>query len=78
MMYWKETPLEESFLSENHMPVSDKYFKNQDGSPATRNVFDYIRDHLGYRLENNRTPGSRKRNLTGPLPDQQRFFHLIQ
>ena len=51
MMYWKETPLEESFLSENHMPVSDKYFKNQDGSPATRNVFDYIRDHLGYRLE---------------------------
>ena len=51
MMYWKETPLEESFLSENHMPVSDKYFKNQGGSPATRNVFDYIRDHLGYRLE---------------------------
>ena len=51
MMYWKETPVEETFLSENHMPVSDKYFKNQDGSPATRNVFDYIRDHLGYRLE---------------------------
>ena len=51
MMYWKETPVEETFLSENHMPVSDHYFKNQDGSPATRNVFDYIRDHLGYRLE---------------------------
>lgn len=33
------------------MPVSDGYFIRKDGSVAERNVFDYIRDHLGYRIE---------------------------
>ena len=51
MMYWKETPVDTAFLKENKMPVSDAYFKKKDGSPAERNVFDYIRDHLGYRIE---------------------------
>lgn len=51
MMYWKETPVTEEFLKENKMPVSDGYFRNQDGTPARRNAFDYIRDHLGYRIE---------------------------
>lgn len=51
MMYWKETPLTEEFLKENKMPVSDGYFRNRDGSTAERNAFDYIRDHLGYRIE---------------------------
>lgn len=51
MIYWKETPVDEAFLQENRMPVSAGYFQNRDGSPAQRNVFDYIRDHLGYRLE---------------------------
>lgn len=51
MMYWKETPITEDFLRDNQMPVSDGYFRNQDGTPAERNVFEYIRDHLGYRIE---------------------------
>lgn len=51
MMYWKETPITEAFLSENHMPISNGYFRKKDGSAAERNAFDYIRDHLGYRLE---------------------------
>lgn len=51
MMYWKETPITEDFLKDNQMPVSDGYFHNQDGTPAKRNVFEYIRDHLGYRIE---------------------------
>ena len=51
MMYWKETPVDEAFLIKNKMPVSANYFKNRDGSSAERNIFDYIRDHLGYRLE---------------------------
>jgi hypothetical protein len=33
------------------MPVSDAYFLKKDGTKAERNVFDYIRDHLGYRSE---------------------------
>lgn len=51
MMYWKETPITESFLAENKMPVSKGYFSKKDGSVVERTVFDYIRDHLGYRLE---------------------------
>ena len=51
MMYWKETPIYEQYLKENHMPVSDGYFQKRDGSTAQRNAFEYIRDHLGYRLE---------------------------
>lgn len=51
MMYWKETPVTEAFLKENRMPVSDGYFYTRSGRPAERNVFDYIRDHLGYRIE---------------------------
>lgn len=51
MMYWKETPVYEQYLKENHMPVSDGYFQKRDGSTALRNAFEYIRDHLGYRLE---------------------------
>ena len=51
MMYWKETPVSTEFLRENKMPVSDGYFIRKDGSVAEPNVFDYIRDHLGYRIE---------------------------
>lgn len=51
MMYWKETPVTKAFLQENKMPVSDGYFSKKDGSEVERNVFDYIRDHLGYRIE---------------------------
>ena len=51
MMYWKETPITEAFLMENRMPVSDGYFRKKDGTPVQRMAFDYIRDHLGYRIE---------------------------
>lgn len=51
MMYWKETPISEDFLQKNRMPVSDAYFMKMDGSKVERSVFDYIRDHLGYRIE---------------------------
>lgn len=51
MMYWKETPISEEFLRQNNMPLSDGYFMKKDGSKVERNVFDYIRDHLGYRIE---------------------------
>lgn len=51
MIQWKKTPITTSFLVENKMPISDRYFENQDGTPASRSVFEYIRDHLGYRIE---------------------------
>lgn len=51
MVVWKKTPVSEDFLLQNKMPVSANYFQNQDGSKAERNIFEYIRDHLGYRIE---------------------------
>lgn len=51
MVVWKKTPLSEDFLKQNKMPVSANYFVKHDGTKAERNVFDYIRDHLGYRIE---------------------------
>lgn len=51
MMYWKETPVTPDFLEEHKMPVSDGYFQNSKGEFVERNVFDYIRDHLGYRIK---------------------------
>ncbi|MBX3252629.1 MAG: DUF4832 domain-containing protein [Chitinophagaceae bacterium] len=51
MMYWKETPITEQFLIANRMPFSPDYFMNSKGQKTGRNVFDYIRDHLGYRIE---------------------------
>lgn len=51
MIYWKETPITPDFLNENKMPISDGYFRNNAGETVERNVFDYIRDHLGYRIE---------------------------
>lgn len=51
MVLWKKTPLSEEFLQKNHMPLSSNYTLNQDGSKAERNIFEYIRDHMGYRIE---------------------------
>jgi hypothetical protein len=51
MIYWQETPIGEEFLKENKMPVPDAYFRKKDGTKVERTQFDYIRDHLGYRIE---------------------------
>ncbi len=51
MMVWKKTMITEDSLRQHRMPVSDGYFRRQDGTVVERNVFDYIRDHLGYRIE---------------------------
>ncbi len=46
---WKiEDHITEQDLIDFGMPVSDRYFENQSG---TRSAYEYIRDHLGYRLE---------------------------
>lgn len=51
MMYWKETPITQDFLIANHMPFSPAYFQTKEGETVERTAFDYIRDHLGYRIE---------------------------
>lgn len=51
MIVWKETMLNEDSLKKYRMPISSDYFHLRNGERTERNVFDYVRDHLGYRLE---------------------------
>lgn len=51
MIFWKETPISIDFLKKENMPISNGYFQKTDGTAVNRNIFDYIRDHLGYRVE---------------------------
>lgn len=51
MVVWKKSMITEDSLRQHLMPVSDSYFRKKDGTKVERNVFDYIRDHLGYRIE---------------------------
>ncbi len=51
MDVWMETPITLEQTAEALLPVSDNYFQDLDGDPVPRTQFEYIRDHLGYRLE---------------------------
>jgi hypothetical protein len=48
---WKRTRLTRRQVVADKMPLSEGYFENTAGQSVTRTVFDYIRDHLGYRIE---------------------------
>ncbi|MBS0027797.1 DUF4832 domain-containing protein [Chitinophaga sp. 22321] len=49
--YWRRYQLTERDITSARLPLSDGYFRNKQNKPVTRSAFDYIRDHLGYRLE---------------------------
>ena len=49
--HWTVNPITKQQLLDESMPVSDGYFENQFGTEVARTQFEYIRDHLGYRLE---------------------------
>lgn len=39
------------FLIDNRLPMSDGYFESESGKHIWRSYYEYIRDHLGYRIE---------------------------
>ena len=49
--HWIVNPITKQQLLDAKMPVSDGYFEDQFGNEVQRTQFEYIRDHLGYRLE---------------------------
>ncbi len=51
MQYWKEAELTPAWLEEYGLLYAPGWFRQEDGSPAKRTVFDYVRDYLGYKLE---------------------------
>jgi hypothetical protein len=48
---WIRTPVCEEDLTAAHLPVSDGYCRDDLGGEVERTQFEYIRDHLGYRIE---------------------------
>lgn len=49
--FWKAVPADPMFLRENHLPLSNGYFESETGKHIWRSYYEYIRDHLGYRIE---------------------------
>jgi hypothetical protein len=47
---WKTTPITPSFLSSNNIFFDESYFLNAGGEQEVRSLYDFVRDHLGYRL----------------------------
>jgi len=48
---WLGNPVTPDALREAKMPIADGYFEDGLGRPVARTQFEYIQDHLGYRLE---------------------------
>ncbi len=51
MERWKRQPLTEQWLQEHHILYQPSWFYRADGTPVPRNVFELVRDYLGYRVE---------------------------
>lgn len=49
--HWRTQRVTREELENSGLPVSRDWFSDAEGKPVERTAFDYIRDHLGYRLE---------------------------
>ena len=50
MNRWKRLPVTKNWLNCNGIPVSENWLRDSSGNTVKRNVFEYIRDYLGYRI----------------------------
>lgn len=51
MTKWIKTPITKNEINAYGAYVSDAWFEDKNGNAAQRNAFEYVRDHLGYRIE---------------------------
>ncbi len=51
MDLWKEIPVDPLFLKSNRLEYDPDYFTGASGKHVWRSYYEYIRDHLGYRLK---------------------------
>lgn len=47
---WKRVKVNPSLLNNNHILFDESYFKDEEGNEVVRSFYDFVRDHLGYRL----------------------------
>ena len=50
MARWKRQPMTEEWLRETGILYDPHWFRDSRGGSVSRNIFDFVRDHLGYRL----------------------------
>ncbi len=48
---WRKKSLRPGQVAAAKLPMSDGYFEDTSGRAVARTQFEYIRDHLGYRIE---------------------------
>lgn len=48
---WKEQEITPEWLSARGIPCDPAWFRRETGEQAPRSVFEYVRDHLGYRFQ---------------------------
>ena len=65
---WMTTPMDPARVAEAKLPVSDAYFEDAEGRPISRTQFEYIRDHLGYRIELREASWPETARAGAPLP----------
>lgn len=47
---WKKEIITESWLKSKGIQYDPAWFRNKAGQTVTRNMFDFVKDHLGYKL----------------------------
>ena len=85
---WKRVPVDPMFLIAKKLPWDEAYFRDERGDHVWRSYYEYIRDHLGYRIElqsfeykvrNERLSGTVRlinRGFSAPVNPRKVFFML--
>lgn len=47
---WKQQPVTEQWLTDNGIQYDPSWFLDKNGQTVKRNMFEFVRDHLGYKL----------------------------
>ena len=47
---WKKIAMTEDWLKKNGVLYDANWFKDKNGKAVSRNLFEFVRDHLGYRI----------------------------
>ena len=50
IMSWKQVKVYPSLLNDNNILFDESYFKDAEGNEVVRSFYEFVRDHLGYRL----------------------------
>ena len=48
--YWKSFKITSEWCQDNGILYDESYFKDEEGNKVARSAYDFIRDHLGYRI----------------------------